>query len=158
MSKYVPLSLSETEDKIMAWAHNHADKLLIEKKRVKLLTNGYWNDFLEIKIIPKNSKALPVSFAIGGLLELDIQFGDDYHITYGDDNIEALELDAILESYLRGDYYVIHWMFNEEITNAKFYIRDSKGGYIEGFSGDLKGGIISRLSRSSAIRLDFSPL
>lgn len=77
-----------------------------------------------------------------------------------------LELDTILASYLHGDYYVINWMFNEEITNIKFYISDSKGGYIEGFSTDylkdLEGGIINKLRRSSAIkrekRLDFSPL
>lgn len=122
MKKYMPLSSNETENKIMDWAHNHADKLqLIEKKRVKLHTNGYLNDFLEINIIPKSSRALPVSFAIGGLLELCIQFGDHYHITYGDYNIDALELDTILKSYLLGDYFAIHWMFDDSAF-AQLYV------------------------------------
>ncbi|QMT60529.1 hypothetical protein [Legionella sp. PC997] len=127
----------------MNWVNLHSSKIQsIQKKQYQVKTD-YLVDCTEIRIFPKNSKSLPLCFFIGGVYELDIQFGpdgEDYHIIYRDYdfNIDTSTLDAILTSYLNGDYF---------IKDYKFYIKNLNNELIEG-----EGFITSQK------RLDFPPL
>jgi len=109
--------------KLNEWIEqNKATFKLIERK---IPEKNYYS---MIELTPVNDEVLPISFVIGGQLLLIIEIGK-YSLTFETDFLNSETLDAILGSYLSGDYYILQRKLDDQLLESIFHIKSEKKYY-----------------------------
>lgn len=132
------LTEKQIEDIVMRWSAEHSDKIKsIDRKRFE--NKKYKFTWLELIIISYNPKAKCLKLCIGGPAQLtvtidrnDKNLNVEYDTNNGTHNynINAIELDCLLNAYLNGDYYMIQrYIDDNKIIDEHLYIKNPQGTY-----------------------------